>query len=203
MWEHLFEAPVGTRSLTQHLENMTAYCHLARTEYTDAQLRADGTLQREAQMCVHIREALAARTDSDGPVIAILGGFHAVAVPGQLADEVAPNDTPTIESPANAVLSEESAALIRYSFERLDQLNGYAAGMRSPAWYQRQLGATAKIQVQRQPKSPSGSRPLPFCSTSHSSFANVMGSHSPCPHWQPLTNRRCSSRHSADGTTGS
>jgi Family of unknown function (DUF5682) len=131
MWEHLFEAPVGTYSLTQHLENMTAYCHLARTEYTDAELRADGTLQREAEMCVHIRAALAARTDSDGPVMAILGGFHAVAIPDKLAAAVE-KDT----SGSGAVLSEESSAVIRYSFERLDHLNGYAAGMRSPAWYQ-------------------------------------------------------------------
>jgi hypothetical protein len=137
MWEHLFEAPVGTRSLTEHLENITAYCHLARTEYTDAQLRADGTLQREAQMCAYIREALAARADSDGPVIAILGGFHAVAIPDQLAAPVETTDTPTTETPTTAAVSEESSALIRYSFERLDRLNGYAAGMRSPAWYQR------------------------------------------------------------------
>ena len=137
MWEHLFEAPVGTRSLTEHLENMTAYCHLPRTEYTDAELRADGTLQRETQMCAHIREALAKRADSDGPVIAIVGGFHAVAIPDRLAAAQAVSETPEkADAPAGAELSEESAAVIRYSFERLDQLNGYAAGMRSPAWYQ-------------------------------------------------------------------
>ena len=136
MWEHLFEAPAATRSLTQHLENMTAYCHLARSEYTDTELGADGTLQRETEMCAHIREALAARAETDGPVITILGGFHAVAIPDRLAGNAEPDNRSKTDIPPSAALSEESSALIRYSFERLDQLNGYAAGMRSPAWYQ-------------------------------------------------------------------
>lgn len=33
-------------------------------------------------------------------------------------------------------LDDAAAALIRYSFDRLDSLNGYAAGMTSPAWHQ-------------------------------------------------------------------
>lgn len=152
MWEHLFEAPVGTYSLTQHLENMTAYCHLARTEYTDAELRADGTLQRETQMCTHIRAALAARTGSEGPVIAILGGFHAVAIPDRLAASVDQDSTSESDTPSNAVLSEESSAVIRYSFERLDHLNGYAAGMRSPAWYQQNWEQLQKYKSASTPR---------------------------------------------------
>lgn len=151
MWEHLFEAPVGTCSLTQHLQNMTAYCHLARTEYSDAQLRADGTLQREAQMCAHIREALAARTGDDGPIVAILGGFHAVAIPDRLSTDAVPGDPPPAVTPSTAILSEESSALIRYSFERLDQLNGYAAGMRSPAWYQKNWEQLQKYKSRGSP----------------------------------------------------
>lgn len=152
MWEHLFEAPVGTHSLTQHFENMTAYCHLARTEYTDAELRADGTLQRETQMCMHIRTALAARTDSEGPVIAILGGFHAVAIPDRLAAPVDRDSTSESDTPSSAVLSEESSAVIRYSFERLDHLNGYAAGMRSPAWYQQNWEQLQKYKSTSTPR---------------------------------------------------
>ena len=141
MWEHLFEAPVGTRSVRQHLEEMTAYCHLARIEYTDAELAADGTLQREIEMCSHIREAVAARAEGDGPVVAVVGGFHAVAIPDLLAGDQKRN---TI---SRSGISEESSALIRYSFERLDRLNGYAAGMRSPAWYQQIWERTLKHKL--------------------------------------------------------
>jgi hypothetical protein len=157
MWEHLFEAPVGTRSVRQHLDDMTAYCHLARTECTDAELAADGTLQREAQMCGHIRDALAARAEGDGPVLAVVGGFHAVAIPhmlaNMLADTLSAADTPRREAISRSAISEESSALIRYSFDRLDRLNGYAAGMRSPAWYQQVWERTLKHK--------GGSRPGP------------------------------------------
>ena len=138
MWEHLFEAPVGTRSARQHVEQMTAYCHLARVECTDAELMADGTLQREAEMCGHIREALAARSTGSGPVLVVVGGFHAVAIPDMLADMSADPVARPKQPISRSAISEESSALIRYSFDRLDRLNGYAAGMRSPAWY-RQL----------------------------------------------------------------
>ena len=33
-------------------------------------------------------------------------------------------------------MAREESALIRYSYERLDRLNGYSSGMTSPAWHQ-------------------------------------------------------------------
>ncbi|MBV8605714.1 MAG: hypothetical protein JO224_13585 [Pelomonas sp.] len=133
LWEHLFEVPAATRTLDAHLADMAAYCRLARDECSDAALRADGTLQREAEMAWHIRQALDARRDGDGPVLAVVGGFHAVALP-DLLDR--PVQRP--EVPGNRGGSGDAAsALIRYSFDRLDRLNGYAAGMTSPAWHQR------------------------------------------------------------------
>ena len=144
MWEHLFEAPVATRSVRQHLDDMTAYCHLARIEYTDAELVADGTLQREAEMCGHIRDALAARAEGDGPVLVVVGGFHAVALPDMLAElSAGPRER---QAMSRSAISEESSALIRYSFDRLDRLNGYAAGMKSPAWHQQVWERTLKYK---------------------------------------------------------
>ena len=63
------------------MTDLAAYCHLARIECSDAELNADGTLQREAEMAWHIRQALAERREGDGPVLAVVGGFHAVALP--------------------------------------------------------------------------------------------------------------------------
>ncbi|MGH3662103.1 MAG: DUF5682 family protein, partial [Micromonosporaceae bacterium] len=51
-------------------------------------------------------------------------------LPDLLAD---PPPRPALDTEAG----ERGTALIRYGFDRLDRLNGYAAGMTSPAWHQR------------------------------------------------------------------
>jgi hypothetical protein len=131
LWEHLFEAPATARTFDEHVIDMAAYCHLARLECTDEELTADGTLAREAEMAWHIQQALGRRQPSDGPVLVVIGGFHAVALPGQLKQ--AKIKRPVIKGRA---VSDEASALIRYSQDRLDRLNGYASGMTSPAWQQ-------------------------------------------------------------------
>jgi hypothetical protein len=130
LWELLFEADPGPGDLDEHLARMAAYCLLARRDRSDAELDRDGTRAREAEMVHHIREALTARTADDGPVLVVLGGFHAVALPGLLAD---PPPRPQFETGK----AEAGSALIRYSFDRLERLNGYASGMTSPGWHQR------------------------------------------------------------------
>lgn len=134
LWEHLFEVPAATRSLREHVAEMAAYCHLARVECSEAELQADGTLQREAEMAMHIRKALAERAQGEGPVLAVLGGFHAVVMPALLAGDPVPDSQMTV--PAPRPIDDAASALIRYSFDRLDRLNGYSAGMTSPAWHQ-------------------------------------------------------------------
>jgi hypothetical protein len=130
LWELLFEADPAPVDLDEHLARMTAYCLLARGDQTDADLDREGTRHREAEMTWHVAQALADRRTGDGPVLVVLGGFHAVALPALLAD---PPDRPTFErGPA-----DEGSALVRYAFDRLDRLNGYASGMTSPGWHQR------------------------------------------------------------------
>ena len=130
LWEHLFECDAAARDALVQIANMAAYCQLARFDSTDDELRADGTLAREAEMAWHIREALKQRAPDSGPVLAVVGGFHAVVLPELVASDAA---RPQI---SRASVSEENSALIRYSFDRLDRLNGYASGMTSPAWHQ-------------------------------------------------------------------
>jgi hypothetical protein len=129
LWELLFEADAGSITTIEHVERVAAYCSLARTDSSADELAADGTTAREAEMVWHIRAALAGRRPGDGPVVVVLGGFHAVAVPGLLADPPARPELPTKDITADS-------ALIRFSFERLERLNGYASGMTSPAWHQ-------------------------------------------------------------------
>lgn len=130
LWELLFEADPAETDLDEHLARMAAYCLLARSDHSDTDLDRDGTRAREAEMAYHVREALAARSAGDGPVLIVLGGFHAVALPDLLSD---PPPRPQLGTGK----VEEGSALIRYSFDRLERLNGYSSGMTSPGWHQR------------------------------------------------------------------
>ncbi len=139
LWEHLFEVPATARNLREHVTAVAAYCHLARLDADEAGLHRDGTLAREAEMAWHIQAALAQRQPGEGPVVAVMGGFHAVAMPALLATPAA---RPAI---AGGQADDASSALIRYGFDRLDRLNGYSAGMTSPAWHQRVWEQTSRF----------------------------------------------------------
>ncbi|UZN04249.1 DUF5682 family protein [Cellulomonas sp. S1-8] len=133
LWELLFESGPEDGpedGLDAHLAAMTAYCLLARHDSTEAELDREGTRQREAEMVWHVQQAVAGRAPGAGPVMVVVGGFHAVALPDLLASP-----------PARPVVDvgdvEEGHALVRYGFDRLDRLAGYASGMTSPGWHQR------------------------------------------------------------------
>lgn len=132
LWELLLETgdPTTSEGWDTHHAAMVAYCALARSTTSTTDLAADGTTVREAEMVHHLRAALAARKQGDGPVLAVLGGFHAVAVPDLLAT---PGERPTYETEK----LDQGAALIRYTFDRLERLGGYASGMTAPGWHQR------------------------------------------------------------------
>lgn len=124
LWDHLFELrePGDWRTL---FADVFAYCAMARLDYEDAVLEADGSLPRERHMAQHVR---AWRAKVDGPIVVVTGGFHTIAIQ-QLLHQATP-----AAPPAGATIGHW---LLRYSFDQLDALNGYAAGMPSPAYYQR------------------------------------------------------------------
>lgn len=130
LWEHLFEVPVVATAPDRHDAQVLAYCALARRDHTDAELAADGTLAREAEMAWHVQQALAERAPGAGPVVVVVGGFHAVVLPQLVRDRV---PRPQITGPR--VLRGDQA-VVRYAFDRLERLNGYAAGMQAPRWQQ-------------------------------------------------------------------
>ncbi|KQV82311.1 hypothetical protein ASD15_09700 [Massilia sp. Root351] len=135
LWEHLFEQPAPGLALEQHVANVAAYCALARANASSEELMADGTLAREDGMAARILSALSERRRGDGPVVAVLGGFHAVAMPALLQERRL--QAGRFPQAAETGVLDAADALIRYSFERLDRLNGYAAGITSPGWHQR------------------------------------------------------------------
>lgn len=153
LWEHLFETCAPDLTLEKHIAHVAAYCALARQDSDKDALHADGTAQREAEMAWHVQEALSERGSDSGPVLAVMGGFHAVAMTELLRKGV---QRPKL---ARVPVPDAHSALIRYSFDRLDRLNGYGAGMTSPAWHQRlweqmikhdKAGVTGVVRLRRE-----------------------------------------------------
>jgi hypothetical protein len=125
LWDHLFESAAESLPTDVFIDRVAAYCAMARLDYTADALQNDGTMAREACMAWHIREAL----KDDGPVLVVTGGFHTVALPDLVAGGT--------ERPAPVQVGDDEAGnwLMRYSFDQLDALAGYASGMPSPAFY--------------------------------------------------------------------
>lgn len=127
LWDHLFELrdAAGLRDWRRLFSDVFAYCAMARAGYETAVLEADGSLPRERHMASHLR-AWQARTD--GAIVVVTGGFHTIALQQMLG-----KDAPQPEAVTGKRIGNW---LIRYSFDRLDALSGYSAGMPSPAYYQ-------------------------------------------------------------------
>lgn len=133
LWDHLFETGFASRSSEQFVADVAAYCWMARRDARAEDLARDGTLAREAAMAAAIREELA----NGASVVAVTGGFHTAVLPWLVASNETLPKRPRADASAQTTL-------IRYSFDRLDALNGYAAGMPSPHYYDRFWTAYAK-----------------------------------------------------------
>ncbi len=141
LWDHLFETRLNSlgnvdqRSVEKFILDVAAWCHFARADTTEKELEADGTLAREAAMASAVRDELARGTER---IVVVTGGFHTVVLP-------------KLVSAAERVLTRKTRqknegtldCLIRYSFEQLDALNGYSAGMPSPFYYDQLWHSTA------------------------------------------------------------
>jgi hypothetical protein len=120
LWDHLFEVDHGQLKTPTFIRNVLGYCALARLDATEKALEADGTLARERAMAAAVAEA-------KGRVVVITGGFHTVALP---------QTKPAMPEAMSVAPADAVVVLMRYGFEQLDRLNGYASGMPSPNFYQ-------------------------------------------------------------------
>ena len=128
MWDHLFEANFQLRTTESFMREVATYCFFARRHTAPEALQSDGTTAREQVMAATIAEEIAGRRHQQ-PILIVTGGFHTVALP-QLV-------TAGGKRAASQSSGSVQQALIRYSFEQLERLNGYAAGMPSPEYYNR------------------------------------------------------------------
>lgn len=130
LWDRLFELrpPAPAQPWQAFFDAVFCWCAMARRDYEPEVLEAELSLPRERHMAAHIRRW---RARVSGPIVVVTGGFHTPALLAML-QQPAPK-TPVAKSAPSA----QQAWLIRYSFDKLDALNGYASGMPSPGYYQR------------------------------------------------------------------
>jgi hypothetical protein len=145
LWDTLFELDAGL-TVEAYLERCHFLCGNMRL------LEGAGSAhdrRREAFMAAMVRQAL---EGARGPVLVVTGGYHSIALHARLSPSPRPG-TPgrgaggegwpaDLTEPAEcrprppAEGEERGIALTPYSFERLDSLTGYEAGMPNPGFYQ-------------------------------------------------------------------
>ncbi len=122
LWDHLFEIDYEGMPTAEFMHGVLTYCALARHGQTSDALRVDGTLARERAMAAAVQQEAGKR------VVVVTGGFHTVVLPAT---------DPLVAPEVHVAEQDALVVLMRYGFEQLDRLNGYASGMPSPGFYQR------------------------------------------------------------------
>lgn len=122
-WDHLFETRIADADWQRFFRDVAYYCACLRAATDPAEMALDGTLAREVQMRAIIDEA---RATHDGPIVAVVGGFHA----GALLE--VPQEPDRIASAS----ATGGTFLIRYGNRQLNALSGYSAGLPLPGFYE-------------------------------------------------------------------
>jgi hypothetical protein len=122
LWDHLFETQIGADDWQRFFTDVGVYCTGMRMATPPEVIDQTGDTTRETHMAHAVKTALA----QGGPVVVVVGGFHAPALIGDLSKKTKPK----------ADSAPTDCYLIRYGFRALDTLNGYAAGLPQPGYYQ-------------------------------------------------------------------
>lgn len=125
-WDSSFEVAGQARALEGFRRDLAYFCAAARATTDPARIAADDTLPRERFMIREIRRHIAERGLDPAQVVVVTGGFHMLLDP----DDPVPPPTP----PPGTV----NTTLVPYSYYRVAERSGYAAGNRAPAFYQLQ-----------------------------------------------------------------
>jgi hypothetical protein len=134
LWDRLFESEFCREDTPGFMRKVAAYCFFARRNTPHAQMLADGTLAREKRMATLIRNELRRlkRRNADRPLLVVTGGFHTVSL------AMGPDRLENLDLPTYSFSEKELVhAVIPYSYRQMDALNGYAAGMPAPYYYQK------------------------------------------------------------------
>ena len=163
VWEHLFEldSTLKLREWQAFFYKVLVWCAMSRLDYEQDVLESESALVREQHMvkCIvaryhfHRDEGANPKINSVAKkpeIVVVTGGFHTLALIERLYEQLIEQSNKkaikAVKNKANAEMSMPASSinttpdeswLIRYSFDRLDALNGYASGMPSPAFYQK------------------------------------------------------------------
>jgi Family of unknown function (DUF5682) len=125
-WDALFEVEGQARTLAAFRRDLACFCAAARATTDPARIATDDTLPRERFMIREIRRHIAERGLDPHEVMVVTGGFHMLLDPHDPAP-------PPVPPPGTV-----STTLVPYSYYRVAERSGYAAGNRAPAFYQLQ-----------------------------------------------------------------
>src|SRR5262249_40906157 len=103
---------------------LATFCAAARATASPEQVRQDGTRERERFMLRTIRSTLAAKRVKPEQALVVCGGLHL------FLDAADPEPPP--QPPPGTVYT----SVVPYSYFRVSELSGYAAGNRAPQFYQ-------------------------------------------------------------------
>jgi hypothetical protein len=123
-WDTLFEGRISDDDPELLRRELATFCAAARATSSPQRVEADGTLPRERFMLRTIRDTLRARKLKPEQAMVVCGGFHL------FLDRDDPQRPP--EPPEGTVYT----TVVPYSFFRVSELSGYAAGNRAPQFYQ-------------------------------------------------------------------
>ena len=139
VWEHLFELKDydDIADWQNFFADTFIWCAMSRLDYSQESLIAEGSVQREQYMITAIGQLK--KSNPEAKIVVVTGGFHTLALLEGLWQNqlILPKRSDVTQFNRQRKSStQDQTWLIRYSFDRLDALNGYASGMPSPAYYQ-------------------------------------------------------------------
>jgi hypothetical protein len=134
VWDTFFELDRGMTP-REYLERAHQFCGQLRL--VEGQQSRQVDRRREAFMAADVRRAVG---DAKGAVVVVTGGYHCLALHARLKGGGGEGDLcdPPEHAPSPIAEGEERGiAITPYSYERLDSLRGYEAGMPNPGYYDR------------------------------------------------------------------
>ncbi len=123
-WDTLFEARALDEDPEAFRRELATFCAAVRATTATERIESDGTRERERFMLRTIRDTLKQRKIKPEQALIVCGGFHL------FLDRDDPQPPP--EPPPGTVYT----TVVPYSFFRVSELSGYAAGNRAPQFYQ-------------------------------------------------------------------
>jgi hypothetical protein len=124
LWDRFFELDAGLE-LGEFLRRVHHFCTLVRSLDGEA---SESDRRREAFMAARIRDAM---NEFPGRILVVTGGYHSPALIERMQNN--PDEPVAAEEVFEG--AERGIALTPYSYERLDGLRGYDAGMPNPGFY--------------------------------------------------------------------